>query len=182
MDEEKPPVRRLTLKPKEIIPTETAARPGDGTAISVQLMHRENKQADDKRAGIAPDPGSPHPGSPHPGSTPQAAAPPVPRLPEEPASEAAQEISGDGVIDVSDMLRANQLAANDREGLIAMPKPRRSRRRQDLMLILGLGASATVVLMVVFRSDAQIIGLGMFAIVFLTVILAWVMFGIMDKY
>jgi hypothetical protein len=92
------------------------------------------------------------------------------------------ESPADGVIDVSDMMRANLLAANEREGLIAMPKPRRSRRRQDFMLILGLGAAATGVLMLIFRSDAQIIGLGMFAIVFLTVILAWIMFGVMDKY
>jgi hypothetical protein len=177
MDDETPPARRLTLKPKEVIPTDQIARPGDGTAISVQLMHRANKLADDKRAGIEPDMAAAHPGS-----VPQAASTPLQPEPEAPAPAALPETPPDEVIDVSDMLRANQLAANDREGLIAMPKPRRSRRRQDFALILGIGAAATGVLMVVFRADTQIVAMGMFAIVFLTVILAWVMFGVMDKY
>jgi hypothetical protein len=177
MDEEKPPVRRLTLKPREVVPTDQAARSGDGTAISVQLMHRENKLADDKRAGMEPDMAAPHPGSP-PETAPAA---PV-RGGETPAPAGLPEAQADGVIDVSDMLRANQLAANDREGLIEMPKPRRSRRRQDFALLLGIGAAATAVLLVVFRSDTQIVAMGIFAIAFLTVILAWVMFGVMDKY
>jgi hypothetical protein len=177
MDDETPPVRRLTLKPKEVIPTDPVARSGDGTAISVQLMHRENKLADDKRAGIEPDMAAAHPGS-----APEAASSLSQHEPEVPASTGMPEAPADGVIDVSDMMRANLLAANEREGLIAMPKPRRSRRRQDFAVILGLGAAATIVLMVLFKSDAQIVAMGMFAIVFLTVILAWIMFGVMDKY
>jgi hypothetical protein len=177
MEDEKPPVRRLTLKPKEVIPTDQVARPGDGTAISVQLMHRENKLADDKREGVEPDSEAPYPGA-----APSPAAVPFQPAPADAEPGETPQPPADEPMEVGDMLRANQMAANEAEGLIAMPPPRRSRRRQDFMVLLGLAAGATAVLMVVFRQDEQVMALGMFAIVFLTVILAWVMFGIMDKY
>jgi hypothetical protein len=57
MDEETPPVRRLALKPKEdVAPTDPAARTGDGTAISVKLMHEVNWIAANKAAVPPRDP------------------------------------------------------------------------------------------------------------------------------
>jgi hypothetical protein len=45
MDDELPPKRRLSLKPREVEPVDKVARAGDGTAISVKLIHRENQLA-----------------------------------------------------------------------------------------------------------------------------------------
>ena len=50
MEDEKPDTRHLVLKPKEIELTEERSRPGDGTAISVQLIHRQNVLAEEKAA------------------------------------------------------------------------------------------------------------------------------------
>ena len=50
MDDEKPDTRHLVLKPKEVVPTDPPSRPGDGTAISVQLIHRQNRLAEEKRS------------------------------------------------------------------------------------------------------------------------------------
>ena len=52
MDDELPPVRRLALKPKEIFPTEERSLPGDGTALSVELMHRMNQDAEARAASM----------------------------------------------------------------------------------------------------------------------------------
>jgi hypothetical protein len=60
MDDEKPSTKHLVLKPKEVLPMDTVARPGDGKAISVQLIHKQNELAEQK--DIVPmDPPS-HPG------------------------------------------------------------------------------------------------------------------------
>ena len=40
--------RHLALKPKEIVPTDSRALPGDGTAISVRLIHKQNQVAEEK--------------------------------------------------------------------------------------------------------------------------------------
>ena len=67
MDDKPPPARRLELKPKDIIPSDSASRPGDGTEISVPLMLRENRLAEARAAGarpLGPEPGPPEPASP----------------------------------------------------------------------------------------------------------------------
>ena len=43
-DDATPPVRKLVLKPKEITPTDQVSRLGDGTEISIRLMHKQNEQ------------------------------------------------------------------------------------------------------------------------------------------
>jgi hypothetical protein len=177
MDEEKPPVRRLTLKPKEIVQTETVALPGDGTAISIKLMHLENRNAEAKPADttgtrfapaeprMAPIPFKPR----HPAEDPE---------PESPSVEEHGE-----TISVHDMLLENRVAAVAAEPeVIAMPVTRRSRRHRDFMLILGTAVAATGLLAFVFRENRELVGLGMFIIVFVTVILAWIMYGVMDRY
>ena len=48
MADEKPSTKHLVLKPKEIIPTDRLSRTGDGTAISVQLIHEQNRIAEER--------------------------------------------------------------------------------------------------------------------------------------
>src|SRR5271163_844774 len=50
MNDEKPSTKHLVLKPKEIVPLDSVARPGDGNAISVQLIHKQNELAEQKAA------------------------------------------------------------------------------------------------------------------------------------
>jgi len=177
MDEEKPQVRRLTLKPKEIVQTEAVALPGDGTAISIKLMHLENRNAEAKppdttgtrfapvEPRIAPIPFKPR----HPAEDPEPEAPSV--------EEHGETIS------VHDMLQENRVAAVASEPeVIAMPVRRRSRRHRDFMLIVGTAVVSTGILAFIFRENRELLGLGMFIIVFMTVVLAWVLYGVMDRY
>ena len=59
MDDENPPVRRFQLKTKEVEPVDKVARPGDGTAISVRLMHLQNNLAAGKPLQSPSDPDGP---------------------------------------------------------------------------------------------------------------------------
>jgi hypothetical protein len=177
MDDETPPVRRLTLRRKDVILTDHVARTGDGTAISVQLIHQQNRIAAERSAAKSGD-------APLPGQAPRPTAIPFhPRkAPAQPEGGALAPVD-DETISIHGMLRANQAAATQAEPeLIAMPAPRRSRRRQDFAIILGAAAGAFGILVAVFRHDSQMIALGMFVIVFAIVILAWIMFGVMDRY
>lgn len=169
MDEEKPPVRRLVLKPKDVVPTEVAARPGDGTAISVDLIHRQNQIA----AARGKLPASPE-------SDPFAEASDLFR----PMPAAAPPSQGEEPeVSIPGMLLQNAEAVKETEPeLIAMPAPRKSRRRRDFALILACGAVSASILGLIFRHDLQMLGLGMFVIVFSIVICAWIMFAVMDRY
>jgi hypothetical protein len=151
MDEEKPPVRRLALKPKEVDPTDPAARTGDGTAISVKLMHEVNWIAANKGAVPPRDP-----------------------------FLAPKDIEA---ITVHEMLQENldATAAIDR-GPILMPVPRRSRRRRDLILVLACAGATSGALAIVFRANLQVLGLCLLAIGFLTAIMIWILYGVMDHY
>ncbi len=169
MDEEKPPVRRLVLKPKDVVHTEVPARPGDGTAISVDLIHRQNQIASAR--GKLPS---------SPESDPFAEASDLFRP--RPAASPASQGEEPGV-SIPGMLLQNAEAIKGTEPeLIAMPAPRKSRRRRDFALVLACGAATAGVLAVVFRHDLEMLGLGMFIIVFSTVICAWIMYAVMDKY
>ena len=153
MDEDKPPVRRLVLRPKEIIPTEERSLPGDGSAISVSLMHRQNEIAEAKAVGMSSG----------------EQAPPAAR------DEAA--------IRVHDILRQNLIAAADpRSELIAMPARRTSRRNRDFMLVLGVALAVAGALSFVFREDRRVIALALVGVVVLTLVLAWILYGVMEKY
>lgn len=179
MDDEKPPVRRLGLKPREVILTDTVSRTGDGTEISIPLMLMENQLAEARLAREGP------------------------RIRSEPATAAAESpgepsvfkqkeivhtdqpaLPGDEeAIAVDDILRQNHAAARASEPeLIAMPVRRRSRRSRDFAVILVTAASAAGILATVFRHDLPVIGLALAGIAFATLIFTWILFGVMDKY
>jgi hypothetical protein len=176
MDDEKPPIRRLVLKQRDVDPVDKASRPGDGTAISVQLIHLENKLAAERPAG--PWSGDPTgvPGDPE-GVSPIFKAREITPIdpPAPPGDESAISVSG--------MLQENRVAAFDTgPELIAMPPRRKSRRHRDFIALVSCAILAVGTLAAVFRHDMQLVGLGLFGIVFLTVILAWIMYGVMDRY
>jgi len=179
MDDQEPPIRRLVLKQKEVVPTDSVSRPGDGTAISVQLIHRQNQLAEERLAGAgweglprpAPEEADPTGGSP--------AFKPKEVTPIDPPSFPGD----DSAISVEGMLHRNRLAADDSlPELIAMPQRRSSRRHRDFAVVLGVAVLSFGSLAVVFRHDLQIVGLATFGIVFATAILAWVIYGVMDHY
>jgi hypothetical protein len=173
MDDEKPPVRRLMLKQREVVPVDTVAQTGDGTAMSVPLIHQMNALAaakHDPLAGREPVPQDP-------ALSPRFTLPDI--TPLDPPSPPGDE----DAITVAGMLNRNHVAAIDSgPELIAMPKPRKSKRHRDFVLILGLAAVSVGSLAAIFRHDRQVMALALFGIVFLTVILAWIMYGVMDRY
>jgi hypothetical protein len=178
MDEENPPVRRFQLKAKEVEPVDKVARPGDGTAISVRLMHLQNNLASDRKIQSPDDADRPAPAGEG-----AAGAPPIFRqrdfVPIDPPAAAGDE----NAISVESILLRNRAAAHEKESqLIAMPPRRRSRRHRDFVVVLLVAAGSGGILAAVFRDNMQIVGMALLGIVFLTVILAWVIYGIMDRY
>ncbi|HMD61716.1 MAG TPA: hypothetical protein VKG78_09800, partial [Opitutaceae bacterium] len=139
-DDEKPPARRFVLKPMEVVPTDTPARPGDGTAISIPLMHRQNEIAElrsslGRRDDSAPDPGGAQRGSPF--LAPREITPTDPRA-----------CPGDGTaISVELILKGNRIAAGTREPeAIALPRRKVSRRTRDFALLMALAGLAVTAL------------------------------------
>jgi hypothetical protein len=179
MEEETPPPRRLTLKPREAVPPDPD-RPltGDGTAVTIPLMHLQNKLAEQKPADATGErfaPASPRPAAIAFGTA--ASERTAEAAPMDPAQSEEDQIS------IHRMLRANEMAARMAEPeLIAMPKPTRSRRMRDFAFLVGIAALAVGGLLLVFRHDREMVALALFIIVFVTVILAWVMFGVMERY
>lgn len=184
MDDEQPPVRRLKLKAKEVDPIDKVARAGDGSAISVQLMHQVNKLADEKAAGRQPEVEAPHPGSaPRPTAIPFRPRNAVPEREAPAGGPAPEEPVADESITVQEMLLTNRIAAQEAEPeLIAMPKPQRVRRRQDFAFVLAGAGCATLLLLALFRHEKEMLALGFFGIAFTTILLGWIIFGAMDKY
>ena len=125
MDDENPPVRRLVLKQRDVDPVDKVARPGDGTAISVRLILRENSLASERPAGSRPgDAGT------------AAAGPGLPPVfkPKDVTPTDLPSFDGDeSAISVPGMLQANRAAMDDSgPELIAMP-PRRTVRAKRLI-------------------------------------------------
>src|SRR5580658_5753334 len=109
MDDEKPDTRHLVLKPKVIELTEERSRPGDGTAISVQLIHKQNalaqeKAAKEKRRGR----GAPSPPAVEP--VPAPALAPVFRPREIVPTDLPAKPDDEESISVPDILLENQIA------------------------------------------------------------------------
>lgn len=175
--DEKTPIRRLVLKKSDVEPVDKVARPGDGTAISVRLIHLENKLAADKPLMPVQVEGAetmlP---------TDETGAP-IFKLREITPLDPPSIPGDEAAISVSDILQENRVAAFDTEPqLIAMPPRRRSRRNRDFVALVSLALLSVGVLAIVFRNDRQVVALALFGIVFLTVILAWIMYGVMDRY
>jgi hypothetical protein len=179
MDDEKPSTKHLVLKPREITPVDTVARPGDGKAISVQLIHKQNQLAEqkaaDRRKTNAPFPlalgGCEPPLSP-------AFKPKEIALTDQPTHPDDEE-----AIRVPDILLQNRIAEMESGWGRIQHRRRRliSRRTRDFLLIVGLADLAIVCFMKKYMNAVSMV-YGLSAVTLLSTTVAWVMFVVMDEY
>jgi hypothetical protein len=178
MDDEKPDTRHLVLKPKEIVPMDNVARPGDGTAISVQLMHRQNKLAAEKASGRRPDEVAPlaRPAQPQP------ELPPVFKVPEIMPLDPPSKPGDEEAIRIPDILLANRVAEEKSGwGRIKRWTSRKSKRNRDFILLVG-GLDLTIAIGMKVMSNPVTMIYGIAAITLTTSTVAWVMFVVNDDY
>jgi hypothetical protein len=179
MDDPKPSTKHLVLKPKEIAPIDSVARMGDGQAISVQLIHRENLLAEEKAAARR------RTQAPFPSSA-GASAPPMSPIfkpkdvvPLDPPSHTGDEEA----IRVPDILLANRIAEVESGwGRIIFRKRRRiSKRTRDFLIVAG-PLDLAILLFMHWALNAVSFIFGLAAVTLVTSTLAWVMFVVMDEY
>jgi hypothetical protein len=178
MDDEKPSTKHLVLRPKEIIPIDKLARPGDGSAISVQLIHRQNQLAEEKASrrnrGQQPAP-EPVPDAPQ--------LSPVFKPKDIVPTDPPAHLGDEEAISVPEILLENRIA-EDESGWGRVRHRRKrlvSRRTRDF--ILGVGAVDLVIILVTwFAHNAISMIYGIAAITLLTSTFAWIMFFVMDDY
>jgi hypothetical protein len=179
MDDERPSTKHLLLKPKEIMPTDSVARPGDGQAISVQLIHRENQLAEERaaerRRTQAPFQVSPDAGAPP--------LPPVFKPKEIVPLDPPAPANDEEAIKVPDILLENRIAEEESGwGRIFHRKRKRiSRRTRDFLIVVG-SADLAVYAFVRGSFNAVSFVYGIAAVTLLTSTVAWVMFAVMDDY
>jgi hypothetical protein len=178
MDDEKPDTRHLRLKPKDIIPTDGRSSPGDGTAISVRLMHRENQLAEDR--SLRGKPGDRRLSLNGGGSSP--ALPPVFKPKEIVLTDASVGRDDEEAISVPGILLENRLADQKSGwGRIKRWKKRKSRRDRDFILTVGTIDFAIAILMKVMPGAVTMI-YGIAGITLVTSMTAWVMYVVNDDY
>jgi|CZKI01.1.fsa_nt_gi hypothetical protein len=178
-DDEDPPVRRFALKPKEITPTETAARPGDGTAISVELIHRQNE--------IAARRPSLRKGDDHPQSPPGEMGAPGGRAGFGPKEITPTEMAarpGDGTAISVELIHRQNRIAGERLGpeIIALPAKRRSKRTRDFILLVTVAGGLAGALVLQLPRTPGTLVMWLVLVIVAAMLLAWVMFGVMDDY
>jgi hypothetical protein len=178
MDDEKPDTRHLVLKPKEIIPTDKLSRPGDGTAISVQLMHRENALAEEKSARRKPRQRAPLADR----TDPPPALPPVFKPKEITPLDPPSKPGDEEAISVPDILLENRLAEEESGwGRIKSWNRRKSRRNRDLLIIVGtLDLAIAAYIKVMANTVSTIYGIA--GITLVTTTVSWIMFVVNDDY
>lgn len=169
MPDEKPPPSKFVLKQKEVEILNPRSLPGDGTAISVGLMHRQNRNAEEL-GGPSLEPGN---------------APAVPAgfKPKEIAPMDRPGGSGeDGPIVVADMLRAN-LKADERSGWarISLKVRRRIRHHRDFLLIAGT-TDLFLGFLVAKLDDPFTFVCGISGITLVTTYAAWHLYVVGDPY
>jgi hypothetical protein len=176
-DDETPPVRKLVLKAKDITPTDSAARVGDGTAISVRLMHKVNELAERESGGR----GTANPDMETPAAPPEAPSPFARR--DVDLTDAPTQTADGTAISASLILKQNRIAEERHAPeLIALPTRRRSKRMLDFLLLEAVGSLLDGGLVLALPTTIGSLVLGLFLFVFFTAMLAWIIFGVMDDY
>ncbi len=178
-DDDIPSVRKLVLKPREVTRTDAVARPGDGTEISVPLIHRQNRIAEQRLSLRRRDDGPRPPlGA---GDAPRDSPPFAPKE-IAPTEEAARP--GDGTaISVTLIHRQNRIA-EERRGpeLVALPRRRMSRRTRDYLFLVTLAGLVVALFALQLPRTPGVLLMGFFLVAYAAGLLAWVMFGVMDDY
>jgi hypothetical protein len=177
-DDATPPVRKLTLKAKEVTPTDTPVRAGDGTAISVRLIHRVNVLAKERGATL----GAAHPiadQAPDSGS----AGEPSPFAPKDFERTNAPAAAGDGTeISTHQILKDNRTAAEQHEPeLVALPT-RRSKRMRDFIMLEAIAVGFMGCVLLALPKSEAVLLLFLSLLGIFTGVLAWIIFGVMDDY
>jgi hypothetical protein len=176
MDDEKPSTKHLVLKPREVVPIDRLSRPGDGTAISVQLIHEQNRLAEEKvsnrkREGTAFPVPSAEPGIPQGFKARE--IDPV-NMPARPGDEEA--------IHVPEMLLQNRIAEERSSwGRVKRWKKRKTRRNLDFLIGVGSIDLAIMAVMLFTHNEVSLI-FGISGITLVTSVAAWVMYVVMDEY
>lgn len=84
---------------------------------------------------------------------------------------------------VNEMLRANLARQQKAEGELLTPlPPRPNRRRSDYLFVVAASAAVSMIPWLFIPLTVGLILMSLFATAFLAACLAWVMFGIMDRY
>lgn len=177
MDDEKPSTKHLVLKPKEIVPTDKLARPGDGTAISVQLIHEQNRVAEEKWA-IRRKTQAPFPTP----ALPEAALHPAFKHREIDTVNPMARPDDEEAIHVSEILLENRIA-EERSGWgrIKFWKRRKSRRTRDFILMVG-SVDLAIAAVAYMQHDPITLVYGIAGVTLITSTAAWIMFFVMDDY
>jgi len=177
MEDEKPSTKHLVLKPKEIVPMDGPSRPGDGTAFSVQLIHEQNRLAEEKakarRRTNAPMP------------VPEAQEPelsPVFKMKTIDTVNPVARPDDEEAIHVAEILLENRIIEEQRGWKrIKFWKRRSSRRLRDFLI--GVGSIDLAVAGFMYWQQNPITAMfGIGAITLVTSISAWMMFFVMDDY
>lgn len=178
MEDDTPPPRRFVLKPKEVVPTDQPARPGDGTEISVQLIHQQNQVAEQKKTRQWKLPEGPGQSGPITSSV----GPHVLKPKDiDPVDKPARE-NEDEAIRVQQILLENRRAEEASGwGALKRRRARRSRRNRDFFLIVVPFDIVVAIGMKLMPNMATYI-YGSAAIVLVTTVAAWVMYMVMDDY
>jgi len=167
---EKPDTSHLVLKPKEVILTDRRAVPGDGTAISVQLIHEQNRIAQEKaskgrRRGRPAAPGKP---------AVALAPPPGFKAVEIERVNPSVRPDDEEAISVPEMLKENKIAEVE-SGLadVKRPKKRKSRRNRDFILLVGTIDTAIIIYMTIMQDTVAFV-YGIAGITLVTSMSAWI--------
>jgi hypothetical protein len=177
MQDEKPSTKHLVLKPKEVIPIDRLSRPGDGTAISVQLIHQENVLAEARARRRKPNEPF-QPGAPRP----EPALSPVFKLKEIVPMDLPAHPEDEEVIAVPDILLENRVAEDQKGwGRVTHLKRRVSRRNWDFIIGIGVTDLAIVAFTYWSRNAVSFV-YGIAAVTLVTSTSAWIMFVVMDDY
>jgi hypothetical protein len=168
MPDDKPDTSKFVLKQKEVETLNPRPLPGDGTALSVGLIHSQNRISEELGRVPAPSGAQPVP----PGFRPKELTPM-----DRPAGP-----GGEAPIVVSEMLRQN-LGAAEKSGWarVSLKVRRRIRHHRDFLLIAG-GTDLFLGLLVAKAGDPFTFVCGISAMTLVTVFAAWHLYVVGDPY
>jgi hypothetical protein len=178
MDDEKPDTRHLVLKPRVVVPTDGPAVPGGEAAISVQGIHSQNVQADERRRNAK----RANPDATTFGAPVQDALSPVFKPAQITPLNAPVRPGDENAINVKDILMENGIADhNSGWGRVKRKKRSKSRRTRDFLIVVGL-VDISIGLVMKIAPGIVTLVYGLSAITLVTMTLGWIMFFVMDAY
>lgn len=178
MDDEKPSTKQFVLKQKDIIPIDQPARPGDGTALSVQLIHKMNQVAEEKGRRALKEHEDLRKAPPIVSSV----TPHVLKTKDIDPIDKAAHAGDEEAILVPDLLLENRVAEEESGYRAVKPRKRRvSRRNRDFFLIL-VPVDAAIIAFMIKYFTVVIFAFGLGALALITSMMTWIMFMVMDDY